>query len=272
MPGTRGLSPLLMATSFWRHRELIGQLVRRDILARYRGSWLGVLWSLIVPVGMLAVYTLVLSGFMQVRWPGTVGTADFALVLFVGLIVFGFFAEVLGRAPGLVVGNPNYVKKVVFPLEVLSWVAVLSALFNALIGWVVWMAFALAWYGHLHWTILFFPVVLASTIPLALGLGWAIGSLSVFIRDRPPLIGVATQALLFLSPVFYASESVPHGLRVIVAANPLTRVIEQARATMVFGQAPDWGAVAVQLGVSLAIGYAGFAWFQATRDAFADVL
>jgi lipopolysaccharide transport system permease protein len=99
MPGSRGLSPLLMATSFWRHRELIGQLVRRDILARYRGSWLGVLWSLIVPVGMLAVYTLVLSGFMQVRWPGTAGTADFALVLFVGLIVFGFFAEVLGRAP-----------------------------------------------------------------------------------------------------------------------------------------------------------------------------
>jgi lipopolysaccharide transport system permease protein len=261
-----------MAVSSWRHRELIGQLVLRDIQARYRGSWLGLLWSLFLPLGMLAIYTLVLSGFMRIRWPGASDSADFALVLFVGLIVFGFFAEVLGRAPGLVVGNPNYVKRVVFPLEVLAWVAVLSALINALIAWAVWIVFALAWNGHVHWTILYFPVVLASTVPLALGIGWAIGSLSVFVRDIPPLIGVVTQALLFLSPVFYAVESVPAGLRVIVDVNPLTRVIEQARATMVFGQAPDWTAIGVQLVLSLVIGYAGFAWFQATRGAFADVL
>jgi lipopolysaccharide transport system permease protein len=266
------LSPLAIASSAWRHRELIAQLTRRDIEARYKGSWLGVLWSLILPVGMLAVYTLVLSGFMKFRWPGANGTLEFSLVLFVGLIVFGFFAEVLGRAPGIVVGNPNYVKKVVFPLEVLPWIAVLSALFTALIGWLVWIAFAWALYGQVHWQIVYFPIVLASTIPLALGLGWAVGSLSVFVRDIPPLIGVVTQALLFLSPVFYATESVPKELRLIIQANPLTRVIDQARATMVFGQSPDWAALGVQFTISLLIGYLGFVCFQLTREAFADVL
>jgi lipopolysaccharide transport system permease protein len=261
-----------MAASFWRHRELIGQLVRRDIEGRFKGSWLGVMWSLILPIGMLAVYTLVLSGFMKFHWPGANGTLEFSLVLFVGLIVFTFFAEVLGRAPTLVVGNPNYVKRVVFPLEILPWVAVLSALFNALIGWVVWIAFALALYGQVHWTLLYFPLVIASTIPLALGFGWVVGSLSVFVRDIPPLIGVLTQALLFLSPVFYATDSVPEKLRIIVEANPLTRVIDQARATMVFGQSPDWSAIGIQFALSLVLGYAGYVWFQLTRDAFADVL
>jgi lipopolysaccharide transport system permease protein len=266
-------SPWIVFRSFWRHRRLIWQLAQRETLARYRGSLLGTVWAVFNPLLMLAVYTFVFGFVFQARWQGEpTGIADFALILFCGMIVFALFSECVNRAPGLIIGNTNYVKKVLFPLESLPWVTLASTLFHTAASVAVLLVATLITRGGVPWTVVFLPVVLLPLTLLTLGVCWFLASLGVFVRDVGQVVGVATTILLFLSPVFYSPAALPEHLRGYLLLNPLTLVVEQARAVTLRGQLPDWPALLAYAAVSLAVAWGGLLWFEQTRDGFADVL
>lgn len=268
-------SLVALGQSLWRNRQLIVQMTRRDVLGRYKGSAMGLAWSFFNPVFMLVVYTFVFSVIFKSRWGGVGGDGSktqFAVLLFVGMLVVSLFSDVLNRAPGLILGNVNYVKKVVFPLEVLPVIAVGVALFHSLVSLgVLLVAFAL-FNGHLHWTLMFAPLVLMPLVILSTGLAWMLASLGVFLRDVGQFVGIVTTGLMFLAPVFYPITAVPEDFRPYIMANPLTFIIEQAREVLIWGHQPDWPGLGIYTVLATIVAWAGYAWFQKTRKGFADVL
>jgi len=266
-------SPVEMFASLWRHRELIKATAKREVLGRYQGSFLGLLWSFFNPLFMLMIFTFVFSVIFQARWGGGSGSKiEFALLLFSGMLVFNLFAECINRAPGLILSNANYVKKVVFPLEILAFVGLLSALFHTVISFMVWLIVYLIFFGIPHSTVLLLPLVLLPFCLFLVGLSWVLASLGVFMRDISQIIGVLTTALMFMSPIFYPATAFPEAYRFILYLNPLTTVVEQAREVLFWGRTPDFLVLGGYWLVTLAIAWLGFAWFQKTRQGFADVL
>lgn len=268
------LSPAALVSSLWRNRQLIVQMTKREVIGRYKGSIFGLLWSFLYPVFMLSVYTFVFSVVFKARWGVAQDEArtQFAVVLFAGLIVHGLFAEVLNRAPGLILSNINYVKKVVFPLEILPAIAMGAALFHSLVSILVLLIAFVVFNGYLHWTIVFIPIVLLPLVIVTMGLAWIFSSLGVFIRDIGQTMTVATMAILFLSPVFFPVTALPEKFRTLILLNPLTFIIEQTREVVIWGRFPDWiGLGWYTLAASL-LACIGYAWFQKTRKGFADVL
>jgi len=260
-------------TAFWQHPSLLVELTRREIIGRYRGATLGLFWSLITPFLMLCIYTVVFGVMMNNRWPGmNGGRGEFALVLFVALIVHGFLAECLTRAPGLILSQPNFVKRVVFPLDVLPWAMVGSALFHSLANIVVLVLMQWTVGANVHASVLWLPVVL---LPLALmmaGVGWLLASLGVYFRDIGQITGVLATAMLFLSSAFVPLESLSGVYKALILANPLTLFIEQARDVAIHGRNLDVFAWAGQLLAGICVALLGHAWFERTRGGFADVL
>lgn len=266
-------SPASLCRSLFKYRALIGSLVKREVVGRYRGSAFGLLWSFFNPVFMLLVYTFVFSVVFKARWPGgTESKTEFALVLFAGLMLFNFFAECVNRAPSLILSNVNYVKKVVFPLEILPCVALGSAFFHLLISLTVWIAFYLIFYGVPHATILLFPVVVFPLVILVLGVSWFLSALGVYLRDVSQFIGIVTTVLMFMSPIFYSASILPEKYRPFLHLSPLTAVVEQARTVLFWGGAMDWVTWSIYTVAAFAIAALGYAWFQRTRKGFADVL
>jgi lipopolysaccharide transport system permease protein len=267
------ISPREAVASFWRNRSLIKALVQREVVGRYRGSVLGILWSFFNPVVMLLIYTFVFSVVFKARWSGgSDSKTEFALVLFAGLIVFNLFAECFNRAPGLILSNVNYVKRVVFPLEILPWVALGSALFHTLVSVGVWLIAYIILFGAPHITVLLLPLVLLQLLLFIMGLTWGLASLGVYLRDVSQFIGMATTVLMFLSPIFYPVTALPEEYRHLLLFNPLTPAIEQARDVLFWGKVPDLTILSVSLLGAALIAWLGFAWFQKTRKGFADVL
>jgi lipopolysaccharide transport system permease protein len=260
--------------SLWRNRQLIAQMTTREVLGRYKGSVMGLAWSFFNPVFMLAVYTFVFSVIFKARWGVGVeeSKTQFAVVLFVGMIVHGLFAEVLNRAPTLILSNVSYVKKVVFPLEILPVIAMGAALFHGIISLGVLLAAFVLFNGYLHWTVVLIPLVLLPLVILTMGLAWMLASLGTFLRDVGQTIGIVTMVLMFLAPVFYPVTAVPEEIRPWLMANPLTFIIEQAREVLIWGRVPNWTGLGIYTLVAMAITWAGYAWFQKTRKGFADVL
>lgn len=268
-------SLVALTRSLWRNRQLIVQMTKREVVGRYKGSAMGMAWSFFNPVFMLTVYTFVFSEIFKSRWGG-IGADDsktqFAVVLFVGMIVLNLFSEVLNRAHGLILSNVNYVKKVVFPIEILPVIAMGAALFHSLISLGVLLAAFALFNGYLHWTAVFTPLVLLPLVILTTGLAWMLASLGVFLRDVGQTIVIITTASMFLSPVFYPVTAVPERFRPFIMANPLTFIIEQAREVLVWGHLPNWVGLGGYTLAATAIAWAGYAWFQKTRKGFADVL
>lgn len=268
-------SPAALARGLLRNRRLIVQMAKREVVGRYKGSAMGLAWSFFNPVFMLVVYTFVFSEIFKSRWGvggGEESKTQFAVVMFVGMIVLALFSEVLTRAPGLILANVNYVKKVVFPIEILPVIAMGGALFHSVISLGVLLAAFLLFNGYLQWTVIFIPLVLLPLIILTVGIAWMLASLGVFLRDIGQTIGIITTALSFLSPVFYPITAVPASFRPVIMANPLTFIIEQARDVLVWGHMPDWPGLARYTLVALLVAWGGYAWFQKTRKGFADVL
>lgn len=261
-------------TSLWRHRELIGQLTRREIVTRYHGSILGVAWSLVTPVVMLCVYTFLFSVVFQARWGAMAdeGRLDYALILFVGLTVYNLFAECVGRAPSLIVSNANLVKRVVFPLEILPWTVIGAALTNVAVGFSVWLVAALAADLPLSWTALWLPIIMLPLVLLTIGVVWLLSALGVYLRDVGQGIGVAVSVLLFLSPVFYRVDILPADLETIVSLNPLTYFIEEARRVLIWHHSPRFGSLVVAFFGGLTAAACGLKCFQRARRGFGDVL
>ncbi len=257
----------------WRNRMLVYNLVKREVVGRYKGSMMGLLWSFFNPVFMLVVYTFVFSVVFRARWQGgSDSKAEFALVLFTGLLVFNLFSEVVNKAPGLILNNANYVKKVIFPLEVLPLVAFGAAAFHMLISLLVWLLFYALFFGLPPWTVLQLPLVLLPLLLLTLGLAWLLASLGVYLRDVSQIIGVITMALMFMSPIFYPVSALPERYHAVMNLNPLTYIVEETRNVMIWGRPITWDAWFMWTGISTALAWLGFAWFQKTRRGFADVL
>jgi lipopolysaccharide transport system permease protein len=264
-----------LARSLWRNRQLIVQMTKREVVGRYKGSAMGLAWSFFNPVFMLIVYTFVFSEIFKSRWDGAGadgGKTQFAVILFVGMIVLSLFSEVLNRAPALIISNVNYVKKVVFPIEILPVVAIGAALFHSLISIGVLLAAFALFNGFLHWTAILTPLVFLPLVILITGVAWILASLGVFLRDVGQTIGIITTVLMFLSPVFYPVTAVPERFRPFIMANPLTFIIEQAREVLIWGRMPNWLGLSAYTLAACAIAWAGYVWFQKTRKGFADVL
>lgn len=260
--------------SYCRNRNLIWQMTKRDVIGRYRGSIMGLAWSFLNPVLMLVVYTFVFSVVFKARWGsgGEESKTDFAIILFVGLIVYNLFAESVNRAPGLILANPNYVKKVVFPLEILPFVAMGSTLFHTGISLAILLGFYILFHAHIHWTVIFLPFVFLPLIAATLGLTWILAALGVYIRDIGQVTGILTTILLFLSPVFYPISNLPPLYQTWLRLNPLTFIIEEARNVFIWGRLPDWADWGIYMIISLSLAWIGFWWFQKTRQGFADVI
>lgn len=266
-------SPIELVASFWRNRGLILSLIKREIIGRYKGSIFGLLWSFFNPIFMLAVYTFIFSVVFRARWSeGAESKSVFALVLFAGLIVFNLFSECINRAPGTILSNANFVKKVVFPLEVLPWINIGAALFHSLISIAVWIVFYLIELGIPHVTILLFPLVLLPLVFFIMGLSWTLASLGVYLRDVGQLIGIVTTIIMFLSPIFFPISALPASYQKYLLFNPLAPVIEQMRDVLFWGRIPSILFYLAYLVGSVVVACVGFAWFQKTRKGFADVI
>ena len=260
--------------ALWKHRELWWRLTEREVLGRYRGSALGIGWSFITPLAMLAVYTFVFSQVFKARWGGLeqAGPLGFAVNLFAGLIVFNLFSECVNRAPGLILANPNYVKKVVFPLEVLSSVAVGNAVFHALASLLILVVFELVAFHQLPLTLLWLPVLWLPLILGSLACTWFLSAAGVFLRDIGQLIGVGLNMLMFLSPIFFPLSALPPKWQPVLQLNPLAQVIEQTRRAAVQGLNPNWTYVVLGTLITFLACEISFRGFQKTKGALADVL
>lgn len=257
----------------FRHRTLFRQFIRREILGRYRGSLMGLAWAFVTPLVMLGVYTFVFVGVFRMRWPGAeeAGGMAYALRLFAGLIVFNLFSEVISRSPSLIVEQPNLVKKVIFPLELLSWVSLGAALFHFVIGTTILILCAIA-FETPRLTMLFAPFLILPLLPYIMGLSWLLSALGVYLRDLGQIIALAVNLMLFLSPVFYAANTLPEGFRFWMELNPLTFPIESLRQALFFGNIPDFSGWLISMGSGLAVALLGAWAFSATRSGFSDVL
>jgi lipopolysaccharide transport system permease protein len=260
-------------SALWRYRSLTGELAKRDVLGRYRGASFGLLWSLLSPFLMLCVYSFAFGMVMKARWPQSdSGDHHFSIILFIGLIVHGFFSECMTRGPTLVTGNPSYVKKVIFPLEILPWTIVLSALFHAFMNLIVYSILRFMLEGTGSWTIFLMPIVFIPLICISLGVCWIFAALGVYLRDISQVTGVLATAMLFLASAMIPIQTLPDKYRIIFYLNPLTFIIDQARAVALWGHQPNWEGLALYTFGGLALMCLGYLWFMATKRGFADVL
>ena len=259
-----------MASTLWRNRALVAELARREFTGRYRGSFGGIAWSFVQPLFLLAVYTVAFALILHARWGVAGGPGDYALMVFAGLIVFNAYAECLARAPQLVTANPNFVKRVVFPLELLPWVLTIAIAVHALLAVAIWIGGYALLRGAPPATALLAPIVLLCFAPMLLGTGWLLAALGVAVRDISQLTALLSHALLFLTPVFYPLDAAPPVVRMLLEWNPLTVVVEALRDVLYRGIAPAWGALLVYLVLTTLFAWAALGVFRRLRRGFAD--
>lgn len=247
-------------------------LTVREVKGRYRGSVLGVAWAIANPVVMLAIYTLVFSVLFPGRGSVYGSMTAFASFLFCGLILHGLMTEPMNAAPRLIARNVNYVKKIMFPLEILPWVSMGVTLFNAGISFLILLMFLVIFGSGVSWTALLLPLIVLPLVLMTQGFLWGLAAAGVYIRDVGELVGFAARALLFISPVFYPVKNVPEAYRSLYYMNPLVFPIEQMRAILLSGRLPDWSGLLGYSIVAIMVMWSGFCFFQKSRRGFADVI
>ena len=263
-------NPLRIVSDIWQHRYLLGQLIRRDVLLRYRGAMFGVLWIFLSPLFMLAIFAFVFGQIFQARWPQQGSGLPFWLLLYAGLIAFNIFAETVSRAPTAVRSYASFVKKIIFPVHILPVVPLGAALVHGAFIFLI-LVVVLAWVGGLHVQVFLFPLLMLPVLLLALGLSWFVAAWGVFIKDMSQIVPMFVQMLMFMSPVFYPASAVPTALRPFYQYNPVGVVIESTRSVFT-GQAIEWRAWGITLVGCLAGAMLGYAFFQHSREEFADAL
>ncbi len=267
------MSPLAILSHLYQYRNLIRQMTVREVKGKYKGSFLGTVWAFIQPLLLLAVYTFVFSVIFRARW-GTMGDSKlgFAMALFAGILTFNIIGEPVNGAPSLILGYENYVKKVIFPLEILPAIKLLATVINSCFGMIILIITTIIVNHTLHWTIIFLPVIWVSVSLFSLGWTYFLAALGVFVRDVDASVGLFVTVMLFLSPIFYPLSAVPPALRNILKINPISTFVEDARRVILWGQPPDWPWYFVSLFISVIFFVLGFIWFMKTKKAFADVL
>lgn len=253
-----------------KHRYLLGQLIKRDVLLRYRGAMFGVAWMFLSPLLMLTIFAFVFGHIFQSRWPQLPDGMPFWLILYSGLIVYNLFAETVSRAPTTVRGHPSYVKKIIFPVEILPLVPLGAALVHAAFNLTV-LAAALAATNHFSRSFLLFPLLITPALLLSMGFAWFLAAWGVFIKDMSQIVPLFVQMLLFLSPIFYPASAVPEFLRPFYELNPLGAVIEATRAT-VLGLPIPWTNWVAALCTGIVASLLGLSFFNHVRDEFADAI
>jgi len=268
------INPIKMVRHLWAHRELIRQFTIREVLQQYKGSYLGLVWSFATPLAMLSVYTFVFSVIFKARFEGTrTGShAEFALGLFAGLIAFNVFSQVLTISPRIIINNANYVKKVVFPLEILPVSKLGAMIVDSLFNLIILLLGSAIFLRYIPGTIIFLPLMYLPLIFLSLGLSWFLASLGVFIRDVNNLLSVIVRMLFFLTPIFYPISAIPEEYRLILYLNPLTFIVNHFRRVILWGQMPDWNEYIILTGGTFAICLIGYIWFMKSKKTFADIM
>jgi homopolymeric O-antigen transport system permease protein len=264
------LRPLALV---WRQRVLLRRMTWREISSRYRESVLGTIWAVVNPLLMLSIYTFVFGYMLKSRWPGQGDNKLlFAVTLFAGLIVNTMFAETINSSTKVIAENANYVKKVVFPLEMLPLVLLGNALFHATVSFgILIVANTLVGTG-LHLTMLLLPMVIVPIVLATAGIAWILASLGVFLRDASQIVGFVTTFMMFLSPIFYPLSSFPAAMQKWLLVNPLTLPVVQVRQVVIDGALPAWRELAISYAVGLAVAAIGLWVFERTRKGFADVV
>lgn len=255
-----------------KHQSLVIELTRREFTGRYRGSFGGVFWSFIQPLFLLSVYTVAFGVILKTRWGFSGGTAEYALMLFAGLIIFNAFSECLSKSSTLITSNQNFVKKVVFPLELLPVVSVVTVLIHAMIAIVVWFLGYILLFGVPKATAILFPLIFMCLVPVLLGVGWLFSALGVVARDLSQLTGMLNHVLLFLTPIFYSIEAVPPSLQKFLMLNPLTFLVEQFRSVLFLGKTPDFKGLVIYFILASLFAWIALVLFRRLRPTFADML
>jgi lipopolysaccharide transport system permease protein len=258
----------------FRQWSLIHRLTSREITSRFKGTLFGSIWLLLTPIIMLAIYTFVFTYVFQARWnvTGTGADTNFVLILFIGLILHSFLTDCLNAAPSMILQNTSYVKKVVFPLEILPLVKLFSNLIILAISFIVWMALFVYLDLSFSWNMLLFPIIVLPLGFVALSFMWLFSSLGVYLRDLTQITGLISTILLFLSPIFFPLERLPESIRPLIYLNPLTLIVEESRKVLLFGSEPSWIFLGVYTMISFTFAWLSFIWFQKTKRGFADVL
>jgi lipopolysaccharide transport system permease protein len=255
-----------------RRFELILSLARRELVARYRGSFLGIVWALLTPVVMIAIFTFIFAGIFGARFGVSGSTWDYALYLFCGLLPWTMFQDTLVQSATTIVNHSNLVKRVVFPLETLPIAQALSSLGNQLFGTVALLIAIVIMHQELHLTILWLPALIIPQLLFTLGAAWLIAALGVFLRDIAQGISLILSAWMFLTPIIYPESIVPDRYRFFININPFTALVRSYRRILLEGAAPDWTGLAYFTGVALISFLFGYWWFARTRKNFADVI
>lgn len=266
-------NPIKLVGNYIQNRLLIKQLVYKEVVGKHRGTHLGILWVVLEPLLMLAVYTFVFRIIFKRYWySSNESIFEFSIILFSGLLIFNYFRDVISSAPQLIIKNSNYVKKVVFPLEILSGVSIFSGFINLCVSMIILATIHFLAKGQFYWAMLYVPIILIPYIFILLGASFFLASLGVYLRDVGQIIGLVVMATLFLSAIFYPFESVPERYRILFYLNPVAYTVEQFRGIMIWGRSPQLYWLMFYYPGSMLIGWLGFYWFQKTRKGFADVL
>jgi lipopolysaccharide transport system permease protein len=263
---------LKLCKTLIQHRSLVLELTKREFTGRYRGSFGGIAWSFVQPLFLLSIYTLAFGVILKTRWGSSGDTAEYALMLFAGLIVFNAFSECLSKSSTLITANPNFVKKVVFPLELLPVVTVATVLAHALIAIAVWFSGYLLLFGLPNPSAVFFPLILICLLPVLLGIAWLFSAVGVVIRDISQATGMLNHALLFLTPIFYSIEAAPPILKNVLMLNPLTFIVEQLRAVLFLGHMPNFIGLFIYFILTTFFAWCSLVLFRRLRPTFADMV
>ena len=255
-----------------RRRELILSLAKRELLGRYKGSVLGLLWPFLTPAVMIVIFTLVFAGIFGARFGSTGSSWDYAVYLFCGLLPWTMFQETIQQSANTIVTHANLVKRVVFPLETLPTAQALAALAHQMFGTVALIIAAVIIQGNVHVTILLFPLLLIPQFLFTLGAAWLIASLGVFLRDITQGIGLLLMAWMYLTPIIYPESIVPERFRMMIALNPFTPLVRNYRRLFLDGVLPDWKGLAYFSVISVLVFVFGYWWFARTRKNFADLI
>ncbi|NEN84307.1 ABC transporter permease [Paenibacillus elgii] len=260
--------------NLFNHRNLLFQFVQRDIVARYRGSYLGLVWTLVQPLVMLVVYSFVFSVIFKVKWGNAEGVSklDFAMVTFAGLIIFQIFSEPMYRSTAILSANSNYVKKVVFPLEILPTSAVFSGIILNMFSMIILIATLFFYQYPVGWNLLLIPVLILPLTLFTLGFSYIVTTLGVFFKDLGQAMGIIMNILFYISPVFYPVTAVPKEFQIYMNLNPLTFFVESFRAITIYNTQPNWMNYIVMLIISLFLFFLGSTLFNKSKETFSDVI
>ncbi len=256
------------------HRQLVLSLSVREIETRNANTYLGWLWGFLGPLIQIAMYTFVFAFVFNVRWStdAQASTTTSALKIFLGMTIFNLFAECIGQSPMLVLSRVAFVKKVVFPLEILSYVTLFTALRNFAINLILFILCYAIFIGTPHVTSLFMLLLLVPLVLTALGIMWFVASLTIFLRDMRNVVPIAITILMFMSPIFYPASMLENRYGWLLEFNFIGWIVEECRKVAFDGAMPNFVHLTLLIVFTSAIASLGYFWFMKTKKGFADVL